>query len=410
MSKIELKEVGGKTVVTPEQLKEINQTLLTLRETVSAKDAETGEAKAKVAKLEKRLDELEVINEKVTSEAAAERKTALELKERQEELEKKLARLPAAGAAGQKEFTAEMKAFEQFAKRGSQGMKAEEAKYLRTDSDTEGGYLAPTEYVTEIIKKITEISPVRQYARVRKTSRGEIEIPQRTSLLQGGFRGEGGSLTVGQSAYGMTKIAAHFLDVIVVATTSMLTDAAFNMETEINSDVVESFAQIEGNKFILGALPTEPEGLSTSGLITNVTASGVSADIAADNFLTAQGSIKRGYNPMWMFSRLTLARIRKMKDGLGQYLFTPMTAGQPANVAGDPYALAIDVPSIGSSTKPVLYGDFLRGYTIVDAITMTMLRDPYFYADTGKVRFVFSKRTGGKVVLAEALATIQCGA
>jgi HK97 family phage major capsid protein len=395
--------------ITPEQLKEMNQALVTLRETVEKKDAESGESKEKIAKLEEKLDSLEELNQKVTAERAQEAKNALELKERADELEKKLARLPAAGK-GREELSAEMKAFEMLAKKGMSGLKADEQKYLRTDSDTEGGYLAPVEYVTEIIKKITEVSPIRQYARVRKTNRGEIELPQRTSLLQGGFRGEGGSLTVGQSAYGMTKIPAHFLDVIVVATTSMLTDAAFNMETEINSDVVESFAQIEGNKFVLGTLPTEPEGIATSALITNVTQSAQSADISADDFLTTQGNLKRGYNPMWMLNRRTLARVRKMKDGMGQYLFTQMQAGQPASIAGEPYALAIDVPDIASNAKCVLYGDFLRGYTIVDAITMTMLRDPYTYADTGKVRFVFSKRTGGKVVLAEALSTIQCGA
>ena len=58
-----------------------------------------------------------------------------------------------------------------------------EKKALYESDDTLGGFYAPTEYVEEIIKTVTEISPIRSIARVRTTGKRGIEIPKRTCLL-----------------------------------------------------------------------------------------------------------------------------------------------------------------------------------------------------------------------------------
>ena len=55
-----------------------------------------------------------------------------------------------------------------------------ECKSLSIQNDTTGGYLAPPEYVKEIIKGITEMSPVRSLVRVRSTGAKSIMLPKRT--------------------------------------------------------------------------------------------------------------------------------------------------------------------------------------------------------------------------------------
>ncbi|WP_348640090.1 hypothetical protein [Mesorhizobium sp. M4B.F.Ca.ET.190.01.1.1] len=37
-----------------------------------------------------------------------------------------------------------------------------------------------------------------------------------------------------------------------------------------------------------------------------------------------------------------------------------------------------------------------------------MLRDPYTQATSGNIRFIFRRRTGGRVVLAEAIRKLKC--
>ena len=70
---------------------------------------------------------------------------------------------------------------------------AVEKKALILADDTLGGYLAPEEYVREIIKGIQEFSPVRQVARVRQTSAKSIEIPKRSGVFNAAWVAESGT-------------------------------------------------------------------------------------------------------------------------------------------------------------------------------------------------------------------------
>ena len=64
-----------------------------------------------------------------------------------------------------------------------------------------------------------------------------------------------------------------------------------------------------------------------------------------------------------------------------------------------------DMPDVAASAKPVAFGDFSRGYMIVDRVGLAVLRDPFTQATSGNVRYYARKRVGGQVVLAEAIRT-----
>ena len=55
---------------------------------------------------------------------------------------------------------------------------------------------------------------------------------------------------------------------------------------------------------------------------------------------------------------------------------------------------------------PIAYGDFRRGYWIVDRTSMTMIRDNVTRAGTDEVVLTFHRRLTGQVVKAEAIKTI----
>jgi len=61
------------------------------------------------------------------------------------------------------------------------------------------------------------------------------------------------------------------------------------------------------------------------------------------------------------------------------------------------------MPDVGANNFPIAFGDFRRAYMIVDRINLAVLRDPFTQATTGNVRYVARKRTGGQVILAEAI-------
>lgn len=285
----------------------------------------------------------------------------------------------------------------------------EEVKYLRQSDNAQGGYLAPAEYANEIIKKITEVSPVRSVARVITTSSKEINFPKRTGLVSGGWVGEGQVSSQSNSTYGEETIKAEKLMVYTDISFELLNDSVFNMRNEITSDIAEDMARIEGAAFVSGNGVNKPQGLlSASGV--GETNSGSASALTGDSLYAIQGEIPTGYNLAWMFNRKTLnANIRTLKDTYGQYLFVPSLGIRdvPNTVAGLPYVLANDMPDVGAGTFPIILGDYRKCYYIVDNINFELIEDPYTQATSGKRRFIVYKRTGGQVVLTEGLRKLK---
>jgi len=119
-------------------------------------------------------------------------------------------------------------------------------------------------------------------------------------------------------------------------------------------------------------------------------------------------AIKSDYsrNGTFVFNRGSLAAIRKLKDAAGQYVFQAgmsLSGNMSATILGHSYVEATDMPSIAGGNFPVAFGDFRRGYLIVDRVAMAVLRDPFTQANTGNIRYIARRRVGGQVILPEAI-------
>lgn len=295
---------------------------------------------------------------------------------------------------------------------------AAEYKALNVGTDTAGGYLAPIEYVREIIKGVTEASPVRGLVRVRQTASKSIQVPKRTGQFAAQWVSEQGtrSETTGL-AYGLEEIPAHEMYALVDISNQMLEDSAFDMEAEIRGESVEQFAVAEGSAAVSGNGVGKPEGYMTHASVGE-TISGSAATIAdadgqANGLITLFHAIKTAYsrNATWTLNRTTLGSVRKLKDAEKNYIWMPgLAQGIPNTILGAPYVEMPDMPNEGAGLYPIAFGDFRRAYILVDRITMEMLRDPYTQATAGNVRFIMRKRLGGQVVLAEAIRKLKCAA
>ncbi len=82
-------------------------------------------------------------------------------------------------------------------------------------------------------------------------------------------------------------------------------------------------------------------------------------------------------------------------------------AGQPASLMNFPIAESEDMPDIGSDTFAVAFGDFRRGYLIVDRLGVRVLRDPY--SAKPYVLFYTTKRVGGGVQDYDAIKLLKFG-
>ena len=107
-------------------------------------------------------------------------------------------------------------------------------------------------------------------------------------------------------------------------------------------------------------------------------------------------------------NRKTQAAIRKLKDADGNYLWQPpAAAGQPAALMGFPLVEAEEMPDAAANETPIAFGDFARGYLIVDRTGVRVLRDPYSAKPC--VLFYTTKRVGGGVQDFDAIKLMKYG-
>ena len=381
----------------------------------------------KLQKMEKDIDKGEDLHKRVTA-VEAQKEAIKSLEEAFDELSTAVKRAPTAQSAEQKAeqlketvntwgrgvidaFTrgvANLDADQQKAIEAA----TQEYKALRVATDTSGGYLAPIDYVREIIKEITEISPARSLARVRPTGMKSVSQPKRTGRGSARRTTEQGQRTeTDNMSWGNIEIPAPEAYAMLDISEQNLEDSFWDLEAELREEATEQFAVLEGYEFVMGSGTNEAEGFLTNSDVAE-TLSGAAADITADGLITLQHDIKTGYarNARFTLNRRSLGGVRRLKHTDGTYVWIPGIAnGSPNTILGDPYVEVPDMPDIGAGTTPIAYGDFRRAYTLVDRLLMSLLRDPYTQATAGNIRFLFRRRFGGQVTLAEAIRKLKVG-
>jgi len=332
-------------------------------------------------------------------------------RERADRLETVLKRSPRGepGVDRKTEPTIEEKAFAGFLRKGPDGLPENERKALSIGDNTQGGYLVTGQFSREVIKNLVEYSPVRQAARVGSMASTSITIPRRTAAPTAYWVNETEDRTATQQAYGQITIPANEAAAYIDVSVQLLEDAEFSVEQEIATDFAEEFGRLEGNAFVLGDTIKKPEGFLVNAGVPQV-ASGHATQVTADGLIDFYYSLPDFYRnkSSWMMNGTTLAAVRKLKDGQGQYLWQPgIAAGQPETILGRPVVEAVDMPNVGAGFYPIALGDFKQAYRIYDRVAMTLLRDPYTMATKGLVRFHARRRVGAGVVKAEALRKLK---
>lgn len=307
------------------------------------------------------------------------------------------------------------RAWSDYLRGGEEKMTTEVRSGLIVGDDTKGGYLAPADFAAEVVKGLIQFSPVRQLARVGSTALGEVELPKRTGRPTASWTGEEEDSSETGSSYGMVKIPVDEASCYVDVSLRLLEDAAINVETEIRNDLIEEFGRLEGSGFVAGNGVKKPLGFTDPSAGLSYTPTGNASNFASSNpgdaLLDLMYSLHPSYRASgtWMMNGTTLAAVRKFKDSTGQYLWQPsIAAGQPETLLGRPVVEAVDMSDVGANAFPVAFGDFSRCYRIYDKSTLAILRDPFSQATKRKVRFHARRRTGGRVLLAEAVRLLKC--
>jgi HK97 family phage major capsid protein len=188
-------------------------------------------------------------------------------------------------------------------------------------------------------------------------------------------------------------------------------------------EVETAFATQEGAAFVNGDGVNRPKGFLAAdtvandvwswgslGFVETGAAGGFAATDPADCLIELVYALKAGYrqNASFVMNRRTQSAIRKLKDESGAYLWQPpAVAGQKATLMSFPVVEAEDMPNIEADSFSVAFGDFRRGYLVVDRAGIRVLRDPY--SAKPYVLFYTTKRVGGGVQDFDAIKLLKFG-
>ena len=316
-------------------------------------------------------------------------------------------------------------AFETYVRHGEDhGLHVLEEKALSVGSGADGGYLVPTETEASVMRGVKAISPIRAIAGNRTVSASVYKKPFAISgpatgwVAETAARPETNSPTLSELTFPTMELYA-----MPSATQALLDDAAVNIDEWLAEEIRIAFAQQEGTALVSGDGTNKPKGFLAYTKVANGSwswgnlgylATGTDADFddtdPSDALVDLIYALKSEYraNAHWVLNRATQATIRKFKDSSGNYLWQPPAlAGQRATLMNFPVVEAEDMPSVASNAYAVAFGDFNRGYLVVDRTGIRVLRDPY--SAKPYVLFYTTKRVGGGVQDFDAIKLLKFG-
>ncbi|EJB03261.1 phage prohead protease, HK97 family/phage major capsid protein, HK97 family [Rhizobium leguminosarum bv. trifolii WSM597] len=298
----------------------------------------------------------------------------------------------------------EKKAFADYLRSGEIDRKA-----LTVADDAPGYVLAPEETSDEFIRNLVEFSPVRSIADVRTTGSHTVILPKRLTVTNAKWKGEAVTSEASEPTFDQMEFSVKEATTHVDVGNWLMEDASHDVEAEIRLALAEDFGAKEGLAFVNGSTAVEPKGFMAEAGISNFL-NGHATNLDPSALIKLMYSLPGVYRNRgtWAMNGTTLAVIRTLKDGNGNYLWQPSyQAGQPETILGRPVVELIDMPDVAANAFPIIFGDFKAGYRIYDRIELQVRPNPYLLATEGMIRFHARRRVGAGVVRADVFRKLK---
>jgi HK97 family phage major capsid protein len=290
---------------------------------------------------------------------------------------------------------------------------ASEFKDITIGTGSAGGFAVPEEISREVEKHELKFSPVRSLVNVVKAGTSDYKELLTINGATSGWVGETGTRSATATPT-LREIAPTHGELYAYPQASewALDDAFFNLDAWLTENVAESFAVAEANAVLTGNGTNQPTGMLNSAptAVTDETATRAAAvyefvpNISAsllvlgDSVIDCQYRLNSAYasGAVWAMNSNTAGAVRKVKDTTNNYIWQPsLIVGQPDTLLGKPVTIWEQMANIANNAYSIAYGNFKRGYTLMDRVGLRITRDNV--TNIGFVRFYVRRREGGIV-------------
>ena len=346
------------------------------------------------------------------------------------EVEKKAGR-PSAGNSDDNGVTPDQveyrKAFDKYLRKGrTDGLEELQIRAMNSGSDPDGGYAVIPEMDQAIDRIAPTVSAMYRLANAITIGTAKWEKLVKTSGMA--MRRVADGQTGGETTEPkFTKVAIEVFpsEVEPWVFNETLEDAFIDLETDLANEAAISFAEGGGAEFITGngvgcsrgflsypnvansAYVWGSVGYVPSGASGAFKTASVSVN-SADALIDLQHALKVKYRTgaTWLMNNSTAAAVRKLKDADGRHVWVDsLINGQPSMLLGYPVEVDDNMPDIAAGTYAIAFGNWKRGYAIVNRSGTTLIRDNI--TTKGQTKFNFRRRFGGGITHFEAIKVMR---
>lgn len=292
-------------------------------------------------------------------------------------------------------------------------------------SSGSAGFTAPPETERAIERRLMVGSPMREIATVRSVNGGVFRKPVSTAGVAAGWVAETASRPETDPAtLALLEFPSADLYACPAATQSLLDDALVDLDDWLAAEVEDAFSAQETQAFVLGDGVNKPKGFlayeqvadgvhewGKIGYVASGAAGAFATSNPTDRLIDLVYAPKAQHRPNGRFvmNRKTVSAMRKFKDADGNYIWQPAgRLGETATLLGYRVTEIETMPDIAANSAAIAFGDFQRGYLIVDRAGVRVLRDPY--SAKPYVLFYTTKRVGGGVQNFDAIKVMKFSA
>lgn len=316
------------------------------------------------------------------------------------------------------------KSFSRFMRKGqTDGLDDLQLKAMNSSSDPDGGYTVLPEMDAEIDRVVGTISTLGRLANNKTISTNQWKKLVKTSGMS--MRRVDDGSTGGETTapkYDQVIIDVFTAEVEPWVFNETLDDSMVNLESDLAEEAAIAFAEGLGSEYVSGDGVGKARGITSYNNVANASYSwgnvGYIASGAAgafngtnpgDAIVSLQGALKAQYRPgaVFLTNDSTLNTMRQFKDGSGAfYLWNPdPSAGFGGRFLGSPVEIDDNMADVGAGSYSLAYGNFARGYTVVNRAGTTLIRDNI--TAKGKTKFNFRRRVGGGIHNYEAIKLMK---
>lgn len=279
-------------------------------------------------------------------------------------------------------------------------------KALRRGSAGSGNFIVPDTFEQKLVKGLTDKSVLRKLCTVLKTNT-TMRIPTIIADGEATWIPENEPVQFSEAVCGEIVLDAYKLAHKVIVSDEMLEDAQFDVEDYIRQLFVESVSAAEELALFIGDGNGKPTGLlhqASTGWVSEK-----AGDITYDDILNLIHSVKSPYrkNAVLVMSEDAITKLLSIIHYHGDSPWdVSLKDGTTKTLFGYPVYTTNYLDRVLPGTKPVLFGDFSY-FWIGERGKRSVKRLIERYADTGQVAYITTERIDAKLVLPEAIKSLE---